>query len=110
MTSWPATYPTRSTYENALAERFRAELFTMLGPECGLCGTDLHGVAWELNHLFRRSWQPRKLSRYRRNKRYLQEAQQGWCNLLCPECNRTYRPKELPPKPSPAPPTDTVPW
>ncbi len=99
---------TRSAYENHRAECIRAELFELLGPTCGLCATDLHGVAWELNHLFKRDWQPRKLSRYRRNKRYLQEARNGWCDLLCPECNRVYRPK-LPP-PEPTPPTTECPF
>lgn len=91
-----AAHGTRSAYENARAEAIRGELFAMLGPECAGCGVDLHGVSWEFNHLYRRDWKPRTLSRYRRNKRYLQEAMEGLGDLRCPECNKAYRPVERP--------------
>lgn len=85
-------YPTRSAYESALATRLRKALFELLGPMCGQCGCDLRTQAWEVNHLVRREWQPRKLSFYRRQKRYWQEAQEGLVEVACAECNASFRP------------------
>ena len=79
-----------------LADQVRTRLFELLGPTCGLCGCDLHGVAWEVNHLYRRDWVPRKRNRYDRNLRYWKEAQQGLVNVLCPDCNCIYRPVPMP--------------
>jgi hypothetical protein len=106
---YTAGLPTRSAYENMLAERIRGELFAMLGPTCAGCECDLHGIAWEFNHLYRREWSPRKLSRYRRNARYLREAQAGLGDLRCPACNREYRPVQAPPR-EPAPPAELCPF
>lgn len=96
-TMLPATKPTLSAYRMQLADRWRARLFELLGPVCAECGTDLNGVAWEVNHIYRRDWVPRTYNRYRRNLRYWREAQEGLVNLTCKECNLHYRPRELPP-------------
>lgn len=92
---------TPSAYRNTLlADRIRAELFDMLGCSCqwinedgSFCGsTD----QLQINHLFRREWRPRKLSRYRRNLRYRKEAKAGLLNVLCKQHNEVYRPLPMP--------------
>ena len=92
---YTAGLPTRSAYENMLAERIRSQLLDMLGRSCEFCGET---GQLEINHLTPREWKPRKLSRYRRHKRYLQEAKAGILNVLCKHCNASYRP--VPPAPS----------
>lgn len=84
-------FATNSGWQSARAGKLREQLFELLGPRCAECDCDLHGVPWEVNHIYPRAWQPRKLSYYRRTLRYLQEAMSGEVNLLCPECNQTYK-------------------
>lgn len=95
----PAITPSRyrgfrsnSAYQSTRASVIRQQLFELLGPRCAECGCDLHGIAWQVNHIWQRAWQPNKLCYYRRNLRYLAEALAGDVNLLCPDCNRRYRP------------------
>lgn len=97
----PMTFPnaqwcTKSAYYSARADVLRGKLFEALGPACAECGCSLDGIPWEVNHIYRREWQPRKLSKYRRNLRYWREAQEGLVNLMCRECNLAYRPKPGP--------------
>lgn len=94
-------YPRRSAYETARADLFRQQLFEMLGPECGLCGEPLEGLPWEVNHIYPREWKPSKLSKYRRNLRYLKEARDGLVNLCCKACNAAYRPGRAGTPPAP---------
>ena len=89
-------FATLSAYRSARAGVIREHLFEMLGPVCAECGCDLTTTAWEVNHVYRRDWKPRKLSRYRRHLRYLREAKVGDVNLLCSDCNQVYRPKPRP--------------
>jgi hypothetical protein len=78
------------------ADAVRARIFDFLGPKCSLCGADLRTCAWEVNHIFKRDWHPRRVNRYDRQLRYWKEAQMHLVNLLCASCNSTYKPSPLP--------------
>ncbi len=79
----------------ARANALRAQLIHDLGGACAECGStsDL-----EINHIYGRSWTPRKLTHYRRVLRYVREAREGLINVLCSECNKRYRPQAEPPQ------------
>jgi 5-methylcytosine-specific restriction endonuclease McrA len=85
-------FETQSAWESARADKLRAKLFELLGRCCAECGDTFQ---LEVNHIYRRDWQPRKLSKYRRNLRYLREAKEQLVNLLCRSCNASYRPLPL---------------
>lgn len=83
-----------------LVATIRASLFEIYGPDCAECGRTLTNTAWEVNHIWQRDWTPRKLDFYRRHLRYFREAQKGWINLLCSDCNNTYRPRPAEQRPT----------
>lgn len=85
-------FVTKSARESARADKLRAELFEMLGGKCAECGDTFQ---LEVNHIYARSWKPSKLSKYRRNLRYVREAREGLVNLLCKTHNAVYRPLPL---------------
>jgi len=94
---------TPTAYRNTLlADRIRAQLFADLGPLCAECGIDLTTTDWQVNHIYKRDWSPRKRSRYQRHLRYRKEAERGLVNLLCKRCNEeVYRPVPMPTEAAP---------
>lgn len=87
-------FVTPSQYRNVvLADRIRAQLLDIYGNRCSQCGASNGEAHLEVNHIYGRDWKPNNICRYRRFLRYRREAQQGLINLLCPECNGSYRPK-----------------
>jgi 5-methylcytosine-specific restriction endonuclease McrA len=85
-------FEAQSAWESARADKLRAKLFELLGGCCAECGDTFQ---LEINHIYSRSWRPNKLSKYRRNLRYLREAREGLVNLLCKTHNASYRPLPL---------------
>jgi 5-methylcytosine-specific restriction endonuclease McrA len=77
---------------SALVQHLRHEVFNLLGHACVSCGAT---HALEINHLFGRSYQPRRMNIYNRWLRYRREAHAGLVDLRCPECNQAYVPKPL---------------
>lgn len=65
--------------------RRRAKLIRELGGRCAECGVE---VDLEFHHKNGRIWVARKTSRWRRIKRYEEEAYLGLIELLCADCNK----------------------
>jgi hypothetical protein len=88
MPSDPRTRPT-------LVQRTRAVIFEMLGHQCALAEVDGESCdgPLEIDHPHGRDWQPRKVSSYNRNRRYLREAQDGLVRLLCRHHNASVKPR-----------------
>ena len=82
----------------ARANALRAQLVHYLGGQCAACGAT-HDL--QINHIYVRTWTPRRITHYRRTLRYWREAKAGLVNLLCSDCNSVYKPLPLPlPDPS----------
>lgn len=108
MPRYTGNYPTRSAYESALADKWRDRIFDVIGRQCEQCGED---IGLEVNHVYRRSWVVRKLSKYRRAKRYWQELQAGVpLTPLCAACNKVYKPLPAPAPAQQAPATTMQPF
>lgn len=69
---------TRSKVIERLAEQH--------GPRCSRCGNPFD---IEINHLRRRHYAPRKISRWMRASYLRRELRRGELNLLCSHCNKT---------------------
>lgn len=82
-------YNANPTKISQRANLLKAELIKRLGGKCVQCGSE---TMLEINHIYGRTWQPRKLTHYRRVLRYRKEAAEGLLNVLCEECNKVYRP------------------
>ena len=95
----PMTFPnakwgSKSAYQSARADTIRRMIFAIIGQECEECG-ERHGL--EVNHVYKRTWKPKKLSKYRRALRYWRELKAGVpLTPLCRSCNTQYRPLEWP--------------
>lgn len=86
-----------SAYQSARADAIRAIIFEVIGQKCATCGAT---SPLEVNHVFKRDWNPKRLSKYRRNLRYLRELRAGVpLTCLCAACNKEYRPKPWPEDP-----------
>src|SRR5690349_8209405 len=79
-------------YERRLA--LRRLVFALLGGRCAECGSTRR---LQVNHIYERDWEPRRVASYYRWLRYWREARAKppLVNLLCAGCNRRYEP--LPP-------------
>lgn len=75
------------------ANEIKAELISLLGGQCEGCSTT---TDLEFNHIYGRNWKVRSLTRYRRMLRYRKEAALNLIDLRCEECNRAYRPVQMP--------------
>lgn len=78
--------PKRTAKDRAkrCAER-RWMLIMQLGGKCANCRTRKN---LEIHHKNGRLWEPWKTSRWRRIKRYEQEAKAGLLEVLCSKCNK----------------------
>lgn len=86
----PLTHAQRYAHSRAQrANLLKQQLIEFLGGRCEECGAT-HDL--QVNHIYQRDWQPRKLTHYRRVLRYWKEALAGEVNVLCEECNGRYRP------------------
>lgn len=94
----------RPSYRRDECARIRAEINEMLGGVCDLCGAEEN---LEVDHPYGRDWQPRKVNRLDRLRRYLREARKGLIRLLCRSCNATdgckrqHKPKPADPENAP---------
>lgn len=73
----------------ARANLLKQQLIEFLGGRCEQCG-ETHDL--QINHIYVRDWEPRKVTHYRRVLRYWKEARRHEVNLLCEQCNAVYRP------------------
>ena len=78
------------SYEITRADVIQKELKKILGGQCAHCGTKRK---LEFNHIFRRTWQANRFNRYQRMLKYRRESACNLINLLCENCNRSFRPK-----------------
>lgn len=73
--------------------RRKAEVLALLagpeGPKCSLCGRK---DRLEPDHIYGRTWSPRKIAAGTRWRKYLEDARAGLLRLLCRSCNAKYRP------------------
>lgn len=85
--------PSDSKTRTRLAAITRDRIFDIIGRECAQCGET---TGLEVNHIYGRDYQPKRMSHYNRQRRYLKDALAGEVNALCRECNAAYRPVRRP--------------
>ncbi len=85
--------PRNPATQKPLRERIRRMLLEIYGNRCAECGCLEGDCHLEVNHIYGRDWKPSEAGSYGRWLRYWREAREGKINLLCPDCNKAYRPK-----------------
>ncbi len=73
-----------SEYRKKRRERLRERILKKLGGKCRSCGGKQR---LEVDHIYGRDYEVRKLGSYERMQKYLEEHKEGKVQLLCQRCN-----------------------